>query len=358
MEFAHFASMACLDNVENPHDLLKDSREQIQFVDEAGFAMIWFPEHHFIRQYTAPAPLLAVVDAAGRVKNAKVGAAVIVTAFHDPLVTAGEIALVDHLTDGRFEIGFGRGSSHYEFARFGLSHSESSVRNHEFIQVLLGLLNNENFSYNGKYWNFPPTTTVPRPYQQPMPSMWLAARSPESLRFAIENEFGLMMTVQQEPIERLQAQVNLVDALVDDLGDYPRPPLSISRIVYVTKDKTDALAAMDYVQRLRASSFTHHHKAEDLDGSIRGGYIEPLAHPDDHENIHEELMNRLVVGDPETVVEKLKQIEAMGAEQFVVFNDFGQPQAQVMRSLDLFCSDVMPHFTSKSRAPEEIGVTS
>ena len=60
----------------------------------------------------------------------------------------------------------------------------------------------------------------------------------------------------------------------------------------------------------------------------------------------EELMRRLVVGDPETVVEKLKEIEAMEIDQFVVNMDWGQPQEKIRRSLELFATDVMPHFRS------------
>jgi alkanesulfonate monooxygenase SsuD/methylene tetrahydromethanopterin reductase-like flavin-dependent oxidoreductase (luciferase family) len=56
----------------------------------------------------------------------------------------------------------------------------------------------------------------------------------------------------------------------------------------------------------------------------------------------------LVVGDPETVIAKLNAIEAMGVDQFVVYADWGQPQEMVMRSLELFAAEVLPHLNRSS----------
>jgi len=347
MEFAYLTTHSCTDDLEDPHQTILDAREQVQLLDQAGFDMIWFPEHHFIRSYSIPAPIIAAVDAAQRVKRARVGTSVILAPLHHPLVLAGEIAYADHLTNGRIEFGFARGSSDYEVKRFQLSRIEAAERTRECVEAVIGLLTTENFAFEGKYWQFPATTSIPRPFQKPHPRLWLASRSPETVSFTIEKQMGMMLTVQQEDIPRLRAQIALVDALVDELEEYPRPPLSVSRMVYVTHDKRDALDAMELVARLRAISFQHRHDNAD----IRGGFLAPAEMPEGTDISPEELMQRLVVGDPETVVEKLKVIEGMDIDQFVVYGDWGQPQAKVRRSLELFATDVMPHF--RSGAPSE-----
>ncbi|MFN8636111.1 MAG: LLM class flavin-dependent oxidoreductase [Chloroflexota bacterium] len=344
MEFAFLTTHSATDAVEDPHQTILDARELVQLLDQAGFDMIWFPEHHFIRSYTSPAPIVAAVDAANRVKRARVGTSVILAPMHNPLLLAGEIAYADHLTDGRIEFGFARGASDYEVTRFQISRIEAAERTRECVEAVIGLLTTEDFSFQGKYWQFPPTTSIPRPFQKPHPRLWLASRSPETVSFTIEKQLGMMLTVQQEDLPRLRAQIALVDALVDELEEYPRPPLSVARQVYVTHDKRDALEAMELVARMRAISFQHRHDNAD----IRGGYLAPAPMPEGTDISPEELMRRLVVGDPETVVEKLKEIEAMDVDQFVVNMDWGQPQEKIRRSLELFATDVMPHFRSSA----------
>ena len=350
MEFAYLTTHSCIDTVEDPHETIRDALEQVRLVDEAGFAMVWFPEHHFIRSFTSPAPLLGAVNAAHIVKRARVGTSVILAPLHHPLVLAGQIGYADHLTEGRLEIGFARGASDYEVKRFEFSRIEAAERTRECVEAVIGLLTTENFAFEGKFWRFPPTTSIPRPFQKPHPRLWLASRSPETVRFTIEKSMGMMLTVQQEDIPRLRAQIALVDAIVDDLEDYPRPPLSVSRMVYVTHDRRDALESMELVARFRATSFQHRHDHAD----IRGGYLAPGPMPEGSEISAEELARRLVVGDPETVVEKLKVIESLDVDQFVVYMDWGQPQERVRRSLELFARDVMPHFArpAASRSAE------
>ena len=97
MEFAYLTTHSCLDAVEDPHQTIADAIEQAQIVDEAGFDMVWFPEHHFIRSYSSPAPLMAAVDTAHRVKRARVGTSVILAPMHHPLALAGQIAYADEM---------------------------------------------------------------------------------------------------------------------------------------------------------------------------------------------------------------------------------------------------------------------
>lgn len=345
MRFAYFVSQSCHDAAESPAETIRQAREQMHAADEAGFDILWFPEHHFVRSYTSPAPLMSAVDAAHRVKHAKVGTAVILTTFHNPLITAGEIGLASHLTDGRLEVGFARGGSIYEFDRMGLTQQETVERNYESMQVLLGLLRNEEFEHHGKYWSFPPTTTIPRPLDNPKMPIWMASRSLDSVKFAVENELGMMITIQLEPIERLKTQLRLVNAVVDELEDYPRPQISFSRMAYVTDSRADALEAMTHAWNTRAIGYQVHHGT----ANGRAGHFEPQAWPDGTVYSQEDLAERLVVGDAETVIEKLKIIEAMGVDQFVVYMDFGQPHDMVMRSLEMFVEKVMPAFQEEAR---------
>jgi alkanesulfonate monooxygenase SsuD/methylene tetrahydromethanopterin reductase-like flavin-dependent oxidoreductase (luciferase family) len=344
VELAYLVTHTCLDPTEAPAQTVADAFAQIDLLDGVGFDMIWFPEHHFVRAYSSPSPLLGAVAAAHRVKHARVGTSVILAPLHHPLTLAGDIAYADHLTGGRLEVGFARGSSEYEVSRFQLQSIEAGERTRECVDAIGGLLSQANFAFHGKYWQFAQTTIVPRPLQQPMPRMWIASRSPETVRYTIERRLGMMLTVQQETVARLQSQIGLVDAMVDDLEEYPRPPISVSRMLYVSKDRADTLRAMEYVARARATNFHIHPD----DARIVGGHGEPGPLPDGYAYSPEELADRLVVGDPETVIAKLNAIEAMGVDQFVVYMDWGQPHEKIRRSLELFATEVMPHFATKA----------
>ena len=146
-----------------------------------------------------------------------------------------------------------------------------------------------------------------------------------------------MMTAQREPITRLEGQVRLFDAICEDL-DVPRPPLRLQREVLVTTSKAETLRAADYLWKNHVAQWHLHQDSAptiNADTELRplpsGYYISP-----------EDLIARSIIGDPETCVERIRQYEALGADAFVLYTDVGQPQADVMRSLELFAERVLP----------------
>src|SRR5262249_60806088 len=82
-----------------------DGLEQVRLADQMGVDPIWFPEHQFTTQLCSPSPLLNVVDAPHRTRGPRLGTAVVITPYYDPLLLAGQVALADQLTGGRLDIG-------------------------------------------------------------------------------------------------------------------------------------------------------------------------------------------------------------------------------------------------------------
>lgn len=341
MRFDYFVTYNRMDSSEPVERVHADGLEQIQVCDRMGMETIWFPEHHFTNSYSSPAPLLSVVDAAHRTHRARLGTAVVITPYYHPLVVAEQVALADHLTEGRLDIGFGRGGFKYEYSRLETREPEAAARQQEALEIILGVWGRPDYAYSGRYFAFGPVTTLPRCFQEPCPPTWIAARTPDSMRFAAEYGLGILMTAQREPITRLQGQVRLLHAICDDL-EVPRPPLRLQREVFVTTEKTEALQAVEWLWKSHVAQWhLHQDSAPTVQGDTElrplpaGYYISP-----------EELIARGVIGDPETCVERLREYEALGADSFVVYTDFGQPQAQIMRSLELFAERVLPHFAA------------
>jgi flavin-dependent trigonelline monooxygenase, oxygenase component len=120
MRFSYFVPCHRTDPAKPEHQVYRDAWEQIELVDAVGFDCIWFPEHHFTQKFHSVAPLLSVVDAAHRTRRARLGTSVILSPYYHPLLLAEQIALADHLTEGRLEVGFARGSYVYEYERLGI----------------------------------------------------------------------------------------------------------------------------------------------------------------------------------------------------------------------------------------------
>ena len=108
--------------------------------EQLGYRNVWMAEHHFSTYGYLSRPLQLATYVAARTTKLRVGTAVIVVPLHNPLVIAEEIATVDVLSGGRFDIGLGRGYQHYEFERFGLELESGRARWEESIDIIVKTL--------------------------------------------------------------------------------------------------------------------------------------------------------------------------------------------------------------------------
>ena len=133
--------------------------EQIELAEAQGLEVVWLAEHHFVSYSVSPQPLLLAVKAAARTRRIRFGTDVLVLPFYHPLRVAGEVAMADVLTDGRLEIGVGRGAYPYEFARYGVPFEEGRERTQECLEIMLRAWREEDFEHRGRFHTFP---RVPR----------------------------------------------------------------------------------------------------------------------------------------------------------------------------------------------------
>ena len=121
--------------------------------------------------------MLTAVRVAAATKRIPIITAVLVLPFYDMRRLAGEIAQADCLTDGRIQLGLGRGAFRYEFDAFGVPMEESREKFDDSLNLLIKLLSETEVSWHSKYYDFGPLTITPRPLQQPYPPIWIAALS-------------------------------------------------------------------------------------------------------------------------------------------------------------------------------------
>ena len=169
--------------------------EIAQAAEDLGFRSIWLAEHHFSTYGYLSRPLTYALHLANKTKRLRVGTAVIVLPLHHPLVVAEEIATVDLLSEGRLDIGLGRGYQNYEFDRLGVKLNESRARWEEEVDVILLALKGKPFTYEGKYYQIAETTVFPHPVQRPHPPIWVTAQSPESVEATVSRGFNLLLSL-------------------------------------------------------------------------------------------------------------------------------------------------------------------
>jgi len=204
MDFGLFVACHRFDESPSTPEVYEQALEMVEFADQAGFRIAWFPEHHLIHYISCPSPLMMAVKAASRTTRIRLGTAILVIPYYNPLRLAGELGMADILTGGRLEIGVGRGAFEYEFDRFGIDEHIAAARLRDGMAVVQGLLTQDDFSYKGETCSFGPATAVPKPLQTPHPPIWVAARSPDTIKWAIGNGYNLLSTPWREPFARVE----------------------------------------------------------------------------------------------------------------------------------------------------------
>ena len=171
-----------------------DTLRLIGQLDELGWSHVRQVEHYF-EPYGgySPNPLLFLTAASQRTLRARLVTGAVLPAFNNPLKLAGEIGMLDAISDGRLDLGFARAFLPHEFAHFGVSLDESRRRFTEGVAQVKLLLERENVSAQGEFHSFRNVTSLPRPTQKPHPPIWIAAvGTPQSFAEAGRNGYALM----------------------------------------------------------------------------------------------------------------------------------------------------------------------
>ena len=175
-------------------DYWREALRLVALVDRYGYHHVRTVEHYF-HPYGgySPNPIVFLAAAAQVTRHARLVTGAVLPAFNNPLKIAGELAMLDALSDGRLDCGFARAFLPHEFARFGVRLDESRARFDEGMIQVRRLLEEENVTSEGRFHSFRNVTSLPRPTQQPRPPFYVAALGTrESFERAGANGHGLM----------------------------------------------------------------------------------------------------------------------------------------------------------------------
>lgn len=211
-----------------PYDQLVDElREVVALADSSNFDEVWLPEHHFSiwGREMLPNPLMMAADLVARTKRIRIGLSAAVATFWHPIRLAEDIALLDQMSKGRIDVGFGRGNYGLEATNLNPAadpnDQEANFRVFEdSVGVIKAALSNRIFNFKGEVYEFPrpgfmadrahsvddpqytdpktgeliKLTVIPGPYQDRLPPMWqVVSESPRSMRYAAQHDMGIIM---------------------------------------------------------------------------------------------------------------------------------------------------------------------
>jgi len=307
-------------------------KEFVEFNVEAealGYRSTFQVEHHFTGWNQVSATLSLLTWVAARTKTLRLGTAVIVLPWHNPVLLAEQAATLDLLSDGRLDLGVGRGYRYNEFRGFCVAMDEAQARFDETLDFLVKAWTTPGrFSHRGRYWQFDDIVVEPPTAQKPHPPIWMAAGSAESIRRVAERGFSLLLD-QFAPVSVVGERIALYRAEVEARGRKFDPlSVAVARDAYVAAGKADKLAALERNARSRQRTVAVSQAPGRKGGSHVLGY--------EHTAESNEAVG--LVGSPDEIRGKLEALRAAGAE-YVLASFAGSRD-----SLRRFAREIAPEF--------------
>ncbi len=327
--------------------------EMVQMADAAGFEIAWAAEHHALEMTIAPNPFHLMTWWADHTQNIRVGAGVANAAYWHPIKLAGEAALVDLLSGGRMDFGIGSGAYQREFDRMfpGLDQKDSWQYMQEMLPLVQALWRGD-VEHDGKFWKFPRATSCPKPIQENIP-VWVAARSPITFDYAVENNCNIMSWPLTLPFEEARKYREMLDASIAKNGGGYQGKFAMMRHTAIYDNDADRQAALDSVRAILARFGNLMMKT----GDVINGFPDPVPLDSLEGNYRVDptmLEENLMLGSPKAVIAKLKKYQGIGVDAFIYYASMGLGMDQQKRSLQMFIDQVMPAFAEQENQKREL----
>lgn len=296
--------------------------------EQLGYDSAWVAEHHFAHYGLCPAPPVLLAAIAQKTERIKIGPAVCVLPFHDPVKVAEEYAVLDVISGGRLDFGVGRGYLAHEYAGHQIDREESQARFDEALEIIELAWSGKPFQYEGRFHRYPPIALNTLPVQQPHPPIAIAALSPTSYA-RIGARAGRLMSVPY-----ILEDITILKDLVTDYASAATPMKTTSDNPRVTIVLHIHVAPTQAEAEQRAHPYITRYCETRAVGNTK---------------TFEQLMQQrlIAVGDPQHVTDLLQQVAGYGVDRILCLMNFGgMPLSLVVESLTLTAQEVMPQLAT------------
>ena len=333
------------------HHALMNDLEIVQAADRAGFKYVWVTEHHFLDEYSHLSANDVVLGwLAHATERIHLGSGIFnpLAQVNHPAKVAERVAMLDHLSGGRFEFGTGRGAGSHEI--LGFLHRDGitdTTATREMWEETIGefskmWLQEEYPGFEGKWWSLPPRKILPKPLYKPHPPMWYAAGNTSSYAMAAHKGLGVL-GFSVGSIEELAPVMEAYKKEIpnaEPVGAYVNDNIMVTTTAFVNEDRETAFqnavgSAMPYLQ---SNVYRYH------DTFPRPDWVPPwpAVLPDfTREQVEDMASVGLVCGTPDEALEQCRKWEAAGADQ-LVFGTGMQEHDQMLETIRLIGEHVIP----------------
>ncbi len=341
MKFQLAVNLERMDDKTDMDAVQKHTLDMVQIAEEGGFEIVWAAEHHALEMTIAPNPFQILTWWASNTNRIRLGSGVANASYWHPINLAGEAAFLDLISGGRLEFGIGSGAYQREFDRMrpGLKQSDAWRYMQEMLPVVQALWKGD-VDHDGEFWQFPTSTSCPKPVQD-NPPVWVAARSPITFDYALKNDCNVMSWPLTRPFSEAELYMQQFE---ETLAKYPnarRPRFAMMRHAAVYENQAGRDQAIDAI-RCVLGQFENLFRNI---GGVSNGFPKqiPLAELANRDEYNADMLEEnLLFGTPDQVIGKLKRYQDLGVEDFIYYASMGLGMDAQKKSLKLFCDEVMP----------------
>ena len=319
--------------------------------DRSNWKYSWWTEHHFLWEYSHISANETIMPfVAAKTNRMHIGSGIIniTPPVNHPARVAERVAMLDHLSEGRFEFGTGRGSSTTEQAGFGITDPElTKDMFDESIHEFKKMWRDGTYSYDGEFFSLPERNVLPKPYVKPHPPMWVAAGNPGTFEKAGKMGLGVLCFTGGTP-EKMKALVDVYKEAIKDadpVGEFVNDNVAITTSFLCLEDGD---AALDWASRSgngRQQSLVFKY----LDTFPKPAWVPewPALIPDP---TREQLIagrenGSAIVGNVEECAEALRKWDAIGVDQLILGPSGSvYPHELMVETVELFGNSVIPEF--------------
>ena len=340
---------------QNPFDARSDRevyQSELRLADLAeplGFESIWGVEHHFTDYTMCPDVLQFLTYMAGRTRTVGLGSMVVVLPWHDPLRVAEQVAMLDHMSDGRLILGLGRGLGRVEFEGFRVPMEESRQRFVESAEMLLRGLEEGYCEYDGTFIKQPRKAIRPKPHRTFRGRTYAAAVSPESMRIMAELGVGILI-IPQKPWDTVTAELAEYRTIYRQVNHTEPPATVCAGWTFCDPDAGRAREmAVRYIGGYWDTVLRHYeldkgHLTKTKGYEYYGRMSEIAQEKGGTDALSEFFLSLQIWGTPEQCFEKILAVRArVGCDTFIpVFSYAGMPHEEAEQNMRLFAREVLP----------------
>ena len=329
MKFGMFGGARSVPGVDDGyHEGYSAYIDAVLEAEALGYYSNFLVEHHFSGMGQVSASLSLLSYLAAQTKTIRLGTAVVVLPWHNPVLVAEQAATLDLLSNGRFDFGVGKGYRYNEFEGFCIPIEESTERFEEAMEVIRKAWTTKGrFSHHGKRWHYDNIIIEPEPVQKPHPPFWLAAGRPESLRYAAQEGYNLFLD-QFQTFEVMLERFQIYREAVLEAGrEFTPHSVAVARGLLIANTPAEREAAI--AARIKSQEVMNAHGTS-ADKSVKSSMV---SDPD----LRKAATEGTLIGTPEEIIERLKSLEREGVD-YVILSTRGND------ALRVFAEEVMPAF--------------